>query len=98
MSWGFRVCVFERSEFTPASLSEHRKEPMMIFIMGKYAGALSFGYLFFEQAKKSDSPQGAKNTAKFKQTNKDEPPPVRQHKKLKKPQPHPPANPHDMTT
>jgi len=40
----------------PADSIEHRREPIMIFIMGKHAGALSFGYLFFEQERKVTRP------------------------------------------
>jgi len=52
MSWGFGVCLSEgvARVHTPPAYPSIAGNPK-----GKHAGALSFGYFFFEQAKKSNS-------------------------------------------
>jgi len=68
MSWGFGVCLSERSEFhTPPAHPSIAGNPK-----GKHAGAFSFGYFFFEQAKKSNSPMKGEKLISIQEIKKKE--------------------------
>jgi hypothetical protein len=52
MSWGFGVCMSERSEFTPRQLIRASQGTHIEFYMGKYAGVVSFGSFSLDKQRK----------------------------------------------
>jgi hypothetical protein len=70
-------CVACQGEFrwTPGKPSSARKKRKL--------GCISFGYLFFVQAKKSNSPKGEKQPTKHPQTHEHQCPPYAEMTKLK---------------